>query len=127
MLETVIYLLLLFGIFLAGLANHIRWRRRMIRLRQHWMEKVEKVRVEYEVVLSSQEKSFAQKRTDFRRREQLMGRKILESSKKIQELSASNEVLWRAVTADRKPDDEKGGLHAGGETDQTEKTGRLPL
>lgn len=100
MLEIVIYLLLLFGIFLAGLVNHLRWRRRMIRLRKYWMEKIGKVRAEYEVILESQEKSFAQQRADFRRREKLMGQKILEYSKKLRELSAANEELWKKVNRD---------------------------
>lgn len=100
MLEVAVYLLLLFGIFLAGLVNHLRWRRRMIRLREYWKGVANDVQVERKAALNAREKSFAQQRADFRRREQLMGQKILEYSKKLRVLSAANEELWKKVNRD---------------------------
>lgn len=100
MTETVIFLLAFLGVFLAGLVNHARWKRRFTRSRQHWTDHMQKVRAEYEVILANQDKSFSQQKQDFQRREQLMGQKIIEYSKKLRVLSAANAELWKKVNPD---------------------------
>ena len=51
---TILIILAWLGLFAAALANHLAWRRRLLRIRKHWMEAISSQRKDYEKQLVTQ-------------------------------------------------------------------------
>ena len=55
---TILNILAWLGLFAAALVNHLAWRRRLIRIRKHWMEAISSLRKDYERQLVAQSMAF---------------------------------------------------------------------
>lgn len=55
---TILIILAWLGLFAAALANHLAWRRRLLRIRKHWMEAISSQRHDYERQLVAQSMDF---------------------------------------------------------------------
>ena len=53
-ISTILIILAWLGLFAAALANHLAWRRRLLRIRKHWMEAISSQRKDYEKQLVTQ-------------------------------------------------------------------------
>ena len=53
-ISTILIILAWLGLFAAALANHLAWRRRLLRIRKHWMEAISSQRHDYERQLVTQ-------------------------------------------------------------------------
>ena len=57
-IQTILIILAWLGLFAAALANHLAWRRRLLRIRKHWMEAISSQRKDYEKQLVAQSMDF---------------------------------------------------------------------
>lgn len=55
---TILIILAWLSLFAAALANHLAWRRRLLRIRKHWMEAISSQRHDYERQLVTQSMDF---------------------------------------------------------------------
>lgn len=55
---TILIILAWLGLFAAALANHLHWRRRLIRARKYWSEEILTQRKDYEKQLVAQSMAF---------------------------------------------------------------------
>ena len=55
---TILIILAWLGLFAAALVNHLAWRRRLLRIRKHWMEAISSQRKDYEKQLVAQSMDF---------------------------------------------------------------------
>lgn len=53
-IQTILIILAWLGLFAAALVNHCSWRRRLLRVRKHWMEAISSQRKDYEKQLVQQ-------------------------------------------------------------------------
>ena len=58
---TIMIILAWLGLFAAALANHLAWRRRLLRIRKHWMEAISTQRKDYEQRLVAQSMDFSKR------------------------------------------------------------------
>lgn len=58
---TILIILAWLGLFAAALANHLAWRRRLLRIRKHWMEAISTQRKDYEQRLVAQSMDFSKR------------------------------------------------------------------
>ena len=57
-IQTILIILAWLGLFAAALANHLAWRRRLLRIRKHWMEAISSQRHDYDRQLVAQSMDF---------------------------------------------------------------------
>ena len=55
---TILIILAWLGLFAAAMANHLRWRRRLLRIRKYWSEEILTQRKDYECQLVTQSMAY---------------------------------------------------------------------
>ena len=58
---TILIILAWLGLFAAALVHHLAWRRRLLRIRKHWMEAISAQREDYEKRLVVQSMDFSKR------------------------------------------------------------------
>ena len=75
---TILIILAWLGLFAAALANHLRWRRRLIRARKYWSEEILTQRKDYERQLVAQSMAYNKRIRSLAERDMLLRARLRE-------------------------------------------------
>ena len=77
-ISTILNILAWLGLFAAALANHLHWRRRLIRIRKYWADEILTQRHDYERQLVAQSMAYNKRIRSLAERDMLLRARLRE-------------------------------------------------